>query len=134
LIGDSIKCHYAQRPGTAKIFVSPCRFAAGPFVYWSKHREFTEQAMPTNGNQQSSATLAQIAGGITLACGAFCAIPPTSIVGAILWVAYLGDLLASHIGSLLFTPILVGCSLGLTVLGGLWLRDRKLRALMPLRR
>ena len=90
--------------------------------------------MPTNGKEQSSATLAQIVGGITLACGAFCAIPPTSIVGAILWVAYLGDMLTSHIGSLLFTPILVGCYLGLTVLGGLWLRDRKLRSLMPLRR
>jgi hypothetical protein len=89
--------------------------------------------MTTNGKEQSSATLAQIVGGITLACGAFCAIPPTSIVGAILWIAYLGDLLASHIGSLLF-PIMVGCYLGLTVLGGLWLRDRKLSTLMPLRR
>jgi hypothetical protein len=60
------------------------------------------------------------------------AIPPTSIVSAILWVAYLGDMLTSHIGSLLFTPILVGCYLGLTVSGGLWLRDRKLHTLMPL--
>ena len=90
--------------------------------------------MPTNGKEQSSATLAQIVGGITLACGAFCAIPPASIVGAILWVAYLGDMLASQIGSLLFTPILVGCSVALTVLVGLWLRDRTLRILMPPRR
>ena len=90
--------------------------------------------MPMNGKEQSSATLAQIVGGITLACGAFCAIPPTSIVGAILWIIYLGDLLASQIGSLLFTPILAGCYLGLAVLGGLWLRNRKLRALMPGRR
>jgi len=87
--------------------------------------------MPTNGKEQSSATLAQIVGGITLVCGAFCAIPPTSIVGAILWITYLGDLLASQIGSPL---ILAGCYLGLTVLGGIWLRDRKSRALMPLRR
>jgi hypothetical protein len=90
--------------------------------------------MTTNEKEQSSATLAQIVGGITLACGAFCTIPPTSIVGAMLWVAYLGDLLTSHIGGLLFTPILVGCCFGLTVLGGLWLRDRKLSTLMPLRR
>ena len=90
--------------------------------------------MSTNGKEQSSATLAQIVGGMTLACGVFCAIPPTSIVGAILWVAYLGDLLASQIGSLVFTLIMAGCYLGLTVLGGLWLRNRKLRALMPLRR
>jgi hypothetical protein len=90
--------------------------------------------MSTNGKEQSSATLAQIVGSITLACGAICAIPPTSIVGAMLWVAYLGDMLASHIGSLLLTPILVGCYLGLTVLGGLALRDRKLRNLMRMRR
>jgi hypothetical protein len=117
-----------------KNFHLSCRIALSPFVYWSKHHELTEQAMPTNGKEQSSAALAQLVGGITLACGAFCAIPPTSIVGAILWIAYLGDLLASHIGGLLFTPILVGCCFGLTVLGGLWLRDRKLSTLMPLRR
>ena len=87
--------------------------------------------MPTNGKEQSSATLAQIVGSITLVCGAFCTIPPTSVVGAILWITYLGDMLASHIGS---STILAGCYLGLTVLGGLWLRNRKLRALMPLRR
>ena len=90
--------------------------------------------MPTNGKEQSSAALAQLVGGITLACGAFCAIPPTSIVGAMLWIAYLGDMLAWHVGSLLLTPIVVGCCVGLTVLGGLWLQDRKLRASMPLRR
>jgi hypothetical protein len=126
--------HEAGHDDRDENFCSPCRIAHSPFVYWSKRHELTEQAMPTNGKEQSSATLAQIVGGVTLACGAFCAIPPTSIVSAILWVAYLGDMLASHIGSLLFTPILVGCCFGLTMLGGLWLRDRKLRILMPLRR
>jgi hypothetical protein len=90
--------------------------------------------MLTNGQEQPSGTLAQILGGITLACGVFCAIPPASIVGAILWIGYLGDLLASHIGRPLLTPVLIGCYLGLTVLIGLRLRDRKLRASMPLRR
>jgi hypothetical protein len=90
--------------------------------------------MLMNGEEQPSETLAQVLGGITLACGAFCAIPPTSIVGAILWIGYLGDILASHVGRPLLTPILIGCYLGLPVLGGLWLRDRHLRALIPLQR
>lgn len=87
--------------------------------------------MLMNGREQPSGTLAQILGGITLACGVLCAIPPTSIVGAILWIGYLGDILASHIGRPLLAPILIGCYLGLIVLAGVSLRDRKLRALMP---
>jgi hypothetical protein len=92
-----------------------------------------EQAMLMNGRQPGG-TPAQILGGITLACGVFCAIPPTSIVGAMLWIGDLGDILASCIGRPPFMPILVGCYLGLIVWAGLWLRDRKLRALMPPRR
>ena len=82
--------------------------------------------MPTNGKERSSATLARIPGGITLACGAFCAIPPTSIVGAILLTGYLGGAMASHlrIGSPLFSAHPVRIYLGLMLLGGLWLRNR----------
>ena len=62
------------------------------------------------------------------------AVPPTSILGAILLTGYLGGAMASHvrIGSPLFSHILFGFYLGLMVWGGLWLRDRSLRALMPL--
>jgi DoxX-like family len=63
------------------------------------------------------------------------AIPPTSILGAILLTGYLGGAIATHvrIGSPLFTHVLFGFYLGLMIWGGLWLRDRKLRSLMPLR-
>jgi hypothetical protein len=84
----------------------------------------------------SSESLARSLGAITLVCTILYAIPPTSILGAILLTGYLGGAMASHlrIGSPLFSHTLFGLYLGLMVWGGLWLRDRRLRALMPLRR
>jgi hypothetical protein len=84
----------------------------------------------------SSETLARTLGVITVACTVLYAIPPTSILGAILLTGYLGGAMASHlrIGSPLFSHILFGFYLGLMLWGGLWLRDRRLRTLMPFRR
>src|SRR6202166_5237201 len=84
----------------------------------------------------SSETLARSLGVITIVCTVLYSIPPTSILGAILLTGYLGGAMASHlpIGSPLFTHTLFGVYLGLMVWGGLWLRDRRLRALMPFRR
>jgi hypothetical protein len=84
----------------------------------------------------SSETLARTLGVITVACTVLYAIPPTSILGAILLTGYLGGAMASHlrIGSPLFSHILFGFYLGLMLWGGLWLRDRGLRALIPFRR
>jgi hypothetical protein len=83
----------------------------------------------------SSETLARTLGAITVACTILYAIPPTSILGAILLTGYLGGAMASHlrIGSPLFTHTLFGFYLGLMLWGGLWLRDRNLRTLMPWR-
>jgi DoxX-like family len=84
----------------------------------------------------SSETLARSLGIITIVCTVLYAIPPTSILGAILLTGYLGGAMASHlrIGSPLFTDILFGLYLGLMVWGGLWLRDMSLRASIPFRR
>src|ERR1700709_119337 len=84
----------------------------------------------------SSETLARPLGAISIACTVLYAIPPTSILGAILLTGYLGGAIASHvrIDSPLFSHILFGFYLGLMVWGGLWLRDRGLRDLIPWRR
>jgi hypothetical protein len=84
----------------------------------------------------SSETLARSLGVITVVCTVLYAIPPTSIVGAILLTGYLGGAMASHlrVGSPLFSHTLFGFYLGLMVWGGLWLRDRSMRALIPFRR
>ena len=81
----------------------------------------------------SSETLARSLGIITILCTALYAVPPTSILGAILLTGYLGGAMASHvrIGSPLFSHILFGLYLGLMVWGGLWLRNRRLRSLIP---
>jgi DoxX-like family len=84
----------------------------------------------------SSETLARSLGIITIVGTVLYAIPPTSILGAILLTGYLGGAMASHlrIGSPLFTHTLFGLYLGLMVWGGLWLRDKSLRASIPFRR
>ena len=61
--------------------------------------------------------------------------PRTAILGAILITGYLGGAIGTHvrIGSPLFSHTLFGVYLGLMLWGGLWLRDPRLRALIPLR-
>lgn len=61
------------------------------------------------------------------------AIPRTSMLGAILLTGYLGGAVATHVrmGSPLFTHILFGVYLGVMLWGGLWLRDPRLRNLLP---
>jgi len=59
-------------------------------------------------------------------------IPRTAVLGAILLTGYLGGATATHvrIGEPFYTPII----LGVLVWGGLYLRDARLRALLPLRK
>jgi hypothetical protein len=80
-------------------------------------------------------TSARILGMLTLACTLLYAIPRTSILGAILLTGYLGGAIATHfrIGSPLFSHTLFGVYLGLFAWSGLWLRDPRLRALLPFR-
>ena len=82
----------------------------------------------------SSEALARSLGIITIVCTVLYSVPPTSILGAILLTGYLGGAVASHvrIGSPLFTHILFGLYLGLMVWGGLWLRDARVRNLLPI--
>ncbi|WP_378944703.1 DoxX family protein [Mesorhizobium sp. ANAO-SY3R2] len=80
--------------------------------------------------------LARTLGVLTLACTALYAWPRTSILGAILLTGYLGGAIAIHlrIGNPLFSHTLFGVYLGLMAWGGLYLRDERLRALIPFRR
>lgn len=62
------------------------------------------------------------------------AIPRTSILGAVLWTGYLGGAIATHvrIGNPLFSHILFPTYVAALLWGGLWLRDRRLRKLLPI--
>ncbi len=75
-----------------------------------------------------------ILGVILLLCTALYAVPPTSVLGAILLTGYLGGAVATQlrVNEPLFNmifPVLMGVALW----GGLYLRDARLRNLIPLR-
>jgi len=90
---------------------------------------------------QTGATLGWAAGtgrmlgAILLVCTLLYAWPRTAVLGAVLLTGYLGGAVATHlrVGSPLFSHILFGVYLGLLVWGGLWFRDPRVRALLPLR-
>lgn len=62
--------------------------------------------------------------------------PRTAFLGALLLTAYLGGAVATHlrVGSPLVGYTLFGVYLGIMLWGGLWLRDSRIRALLPLSR
>lgn len=68
---------------------------------------------------------------VEIACAIVYAIPRTSVLGAILLTGYLGGATATHvrIGEPFYLPMIVG----VLIWGGLFLRDDRLRALIPLR-
>src|SRR5205085_4837836 len=74
----------------------------------------------------------RIIAGTQVACAIIYAIPQTSVLGAILLTGYLGGATASHvrIGEPFYFPVVFGILVWL----GLYLRDRRLRELVPTRR
>jgi hypothetical protein len=72
---------------------------------------------------------------LLLSCVALYLIPRTSVLGAILLTGYLGGAVASHVrvGDPWFSHALFPVYIGLLIWGGLYLREERLRALVPLR-
>jgi hypothetical protein len=72
---------------------------------------------------------------IELVCLAVYLIPRTTVLGAVLLTGYFGGAIASHvrIGSPLFTHVLFPIYVAVLIWGGLFLREGRLRALIPLR-
>lgn len=69
---------------------------------------------------------------LEIACAVVYLIPATSVTGAILLVGYLGGAICTHwrVGDPVYLPIV----LGLLVWLGPYLREPRLKALLPLRR
>jgi len=90
----------------------------------------------TTGNQLGIPShLNRMLGVLLLICAVLYAFPKTSVLGAILLTGYLGGSVYTHlrVDSPLFTHVLFGVYVGVLAWGGLYLRDRRLRALMPWR-
>ena len=81
-------------------------------------------------------SLATGIGVIEIVCLLFYVVPPTSIFGAILLTGYLGGAIAIQlrIGAPLLSTGLFPFYVGVMVWGALYLRDGRLRALVPFRR
>ena len=79
------------------------------------------------------ASFAPVLGLIELACAIVYAIPRTAVLGAILLTGYLGGAIATHvrIGDPSF---IIPLALAIVTWGGIYLRDDRLHALLPIRR
>jgi hypothetical protein len=75
-------------------------------------------------------------GVLALLCAILYAIPRTAVLGAILLTGYLGGAVATHVrvDDPLFTHILFPVYFGVLSWVGLYLRDERLRALVPVRK
>jgi hypothetical protein len=80
--------------------------------------------------------VSRMLGIIGLISTALYALPRTSVLGAILLTAYMGGAIATkvRVDSPLFSHTLFGVYLGIILWAGLFLRDPKLRALIPFSR
>ena len=80
--------------------------------------------------------LTRVVGPIILACAILYAVPATAVLGAILVTGFLGGAICAHvrIGELGSPPELISLLLGAMTWGGLYARDPRIRAILPLTR
>jgi hypothetical protein len=78
---------------------------------------------------------AMLIGAIDVGCAILLAIPRTAVLGAVLMTGLLGGAISTHvrIDSPLFSHTLFGVYLGLVAWAGLYLREPRVRALLPIR-
>jgi hypothetical protein len=101
---------------------------AGP-VFMLTQRAMVEESMAKYGYPASTLIPIHIA---ALASVILYAIPRTTVLGAILLTGYLGGAVATHVraGEPWFFPVVFGALVWL----GIYLRDPRLRSLVPLRK
>src|SRR5580704_10757570 len=71
---------------------------------------------------------------LQLGCLALYLIPPTAVLGAVLLTGYLGGAIATYVRMGEPYPVLVPLSTSMIAWLGIWLRDERLRALLPWRK
>jgi hypothetical protein len=68
---------------------------------------------------------------LEVSCVAFYLIPATSVLGAILLTGYMGGAISTHVR--VGDPVFIQIALGALVWLGLYLREKRLRELIPLK-
>lgn len=71
---------------------------------------------------------------IQLACVALYVTPPTAVLGAVLLTGYLGGAISQYTRIGEPTPVMVPLGTALLAWAGLYLREERLRSLLPIRR
>src|SRR6266851_7644909 len=105
------------------------------FLLWDAAMKVLQHPMAMQGTKQVGYPESVVLplGIVQLACVILYLVPRTSVLGAILWTGYLGGAVATHvrIGDPLFSHALFPVYIGVLLWAGLWLRDIRLRALIP---
>ena len=72
-------------------------------------------------------------GVVVIVCWVLSVVPRTAVIGTILFTGYLGGAVCSHVwvGDPLFSHTLFPVYFGIMLWGGLWLRDPRVRTLLP---
>lgn len=80
-------------------------------------------------------TMAHALGVILMVCTILYVAPRTAVLGAVLLTGYLGGAVAIHVraGNPLFSHVLFGIYVGAIAWAGIYLREPRLRMLMPVR-
>ena len=106
-------------PSLLLLFSAAMKFAKPPVVV----EGMAKQGWPDR--------LALALGFVELACTLLYLIPRTAVLGAILLTGYLGGATATHVR--IGEPFIIVVALGVVLWLGLYLREPRLRALIPLR-
>jgi hypothetical protein len=79
--------------------------------------------------------LAPVLGGVSIFCALVYALPRTSTLGAILITGFFGGAIATHVrmGEFGSAPVVISLLVGLLAWAGLWFRDPRISAILPLR-
>lgn len=104
-----------------------------PLLFMSAAMKFIQPEDVTKGFEHLGwpLSLAVPLGILELACAILFLIPRTAVLGAILLTGYLGGAIATHVR--LEEQFVTPAALGIVLWLGLYLRDARLRALLPLR-
>ncbi len=72
---------------------------------------------------------------VLLVCVVLYLVPQTAVLGAVLFTGYLGGAVATHVrvGNPLFSHVLFPVYVAAFLWAGLWLRDERVRAVLPVR-
>ena len=107
-------------PAAMLFFSASMKFTMGDEVKKGfEHLEIPERLAPGLGVLEISCTIIYL-------------IPQTSVLGAILLTGYLGGAVLTHLR--VGDPFIMPAAVGVVVWGGLFLRDARIRELIPIRR